>query len=105
MIIGNLRHRVSIYQPAAGVDAIGQPTVGFTLVEAGVFADVRYLSGLEAIQAGMDVSTVKASILMRNRAMTAGMQINFGSEIFRVKAVLHDPRRRAVTAVCEVSND
>lgn len=103
MSIGNLNRLVSIQCRAAGQDAAGQPNGTWTEL-AGVWANVRYQSGVEAMKADASVSTAKASIRIRRRTdVTAAMRVVYGSTTFEIKAVLPDEQDRAYAfLVCEV---
>lgn len=101
--IGGLREQGTILQPATGQDEIGQPTNGWTEFATGVWADVRYLSGLEAIKAGAEASVVKASIRVRWRAgVTSAMRFVIGATTFQIKSVLPQPGRKYLHLACEV---
>ena len=105
---GSLNSKVILQSPADGFDEIGQPvTTWVDVVIDGTLdnkipADVRYQSGLSAIKAGADVSTAKASIRLRHRAVNAGQRIKQGDTVFAIQAVLPDARRVYVDLVAEV---
>lgn len=103
VMAGQLRRMVALQSPATGADALGQPLTGFTSVAA-VWADVRHQSGAEAIRAGAEVSTVKASIRLRRRTdVAAGWRVTLDGQAYEVRAVLQDAARREFTdLVCEV---
>lgn len=70
-----LNHRITLQRPASGEDDHGQPAVGWADV-ATLWADIRHLSGLQALKADAQVSTVRASIRVRTRAdLVAGMRV------------------------------
>ena len=96
-----LDRRVTIKQRATGQDAIGQPVDTWTTV-ATVWANKRYVSGLETIKGGADVSIVKASIRIRYiTGIDAGMRIEDGTEVFDIEAVLLDRAAGRVDLVCK----
>ena len=95
-----LRHRVTLQQLQAGQDAIGQPSRVW-INAADVWADIEYQSGLSAIKAGGDVSLSRASVRIRQRAVSAGDRILHGSTVFNIQAVLPTARRVYVDLVCE----
>lgn len=100
---GQLRNQIKLQAPASGEDALGQPTVGWNDVVT-VWANIRHMSGSEAIRAGMEGSTVKASIRIRYReGVTPAMRVLYGSTVYRILAVLPDGGREFVDLVCEVS--
>lgn len=103
MEIGKLNRRVVIQQLTAGQDEIGQPVTAWTAL-ATVWANIRYLNGLETIKADAQTSVVKASIRIRRRTdITAAMRVVFGATTFEIKAVLPDEQDRERTdLLCEV---
>ena len=99
-----LDQRVTLRSRTAGQDAIGQPVLAWTDV-CTVWANVRYNTGAESIKAGADVSTVKASIRVRDGSgATPAMQAVHGAVVFEIKAVLPALRKGYVDLVCEVPN-
>jgi SPP1 family predicted phage head-tail adaptor len=101
--IGMLDRRVVIEAPPTAQDAAGQPSGSWTTV-ATVWANIRYLSGVEAIKAGATTSQAKASIRIRRRTdVTAAMRVTLGSTVFQVLAVLQDEAgKRWTDLACEV---
>lgn len=100
---GILTERINILRPAAGTDAIGQPT-GTPELVAAVWASIKHPSGLAAIKAGADVSIVKASIRIRYRTgLDAGMWVEHGAARYDIKAVLPNRAEGYVDLVCEVA--
>jgi len=102
MRAGQLRHKVKLQTLAAGQDAIGQPTMVWTDV-ATVWADVRFVSGLETVKSDAPVSIARCSIRIRARAgVTAGMRIAEGSVFYNIQAVLPDTTgKRYLDLACE----
>lgn len=103
MQAGSLNRRVTLQQPAAGFDELGQPIPGWTDV-ATLWADIRMKSGLESIKASAPVSVVQASIRVRYSAgITAGMRVVHNLVAYEIKAVLPDVGgREYVDLVAEV---
>lgn len=102
MEIGRLRSRVTLQSPSTEEDELGQPIPGWVDV-ASVWADIRNVSGLDAIKSGADVSIVRASARIRYRAdVTAAMRLVFGATAYAITAVLPDQRRKYLDLVCEV---
>ena len=99
-----MRHRITIEQLSAVQDGLGQPVRTWNAVATAISADVRYLSGLQAIKADATTSVVKASIRLRYRPLHAGMRVLFENTTFDVRAVLPDARKAYVNLVCEVVN-
>jgi SPP1 family predicted phage head-tail adaptor len=90
MRAGQLRHRLTLQQLAAGQDEIGQPVQTWTDV-ATDWGDVRFLKGIEAVKAGAPVSVADCSIRVRFRAgVTAGMRYVEGSTVYDIQTVLPD---------------
>ena len=93
MSAGQYDTRISLERKRGGQDAAGQPLQGWLIFAAGVWADVRHLSGLEAIKAGADTSTTRASVRIRWRTgIDAGMRVVSGATTYEIKSVL--PNRR-----------
>ena len=61
MSIGQMRHRITIEQLSAAQDGLGQPVRTWNAVATAISADVRYLSGLQAIKADATTSVVNAA--------------------------------------------
>ncbi len=90
MPIGKLKHRVTVQQLTSGQDSIGQPQTSWTTV-ATVWADVRYLNGLEAVKAGAEVSSAQASVRVRKQSdFTPAMRIVHSGVNLQIKAILPD---------------
>lgn len=100
---GQLSTAITIQRRAPGVDALGQPLAVWTDY-AMVWANVRHLSGAEAIKSDTITSTVRASIRVRWLAgITAGMRVNASGVLYEILAVMPDMARREFTdLVCEV---
>jgi SPP1 family predicted phage head-tail adaptor len=94
---------VTLQRPVEGQDSIGQPLPGWADV-AQVFANIRYLNGVESIKAGAETSTARASIRIGYRTdLTSAMRVSIGETVFQVKAVLPDEtERQHVDLDCQV---
>ena len=103
MQAGRLNRRCTLQSPSQSVDALGQPTPGWTDV-ATVWGDVRLRSGLESVKAGAVVSTVQASVRIRYRTgINAGMRVLVDAVPYEVVAVQPDVGgREYVDLVCQV---
>ena len=103
MLISKLNRLVVIQQLTAGQDAIGQPTQVWAAL-ATVWADIRYLNGIETVKSDAPVSVAKASIRIRRRVdVTAGMRVALGTTYFDIRAVLPDEQsRERLDLACEV---
>lgn len=99
-----LNDRVTIKRQGATRDALGQEIVNdWVTVSADTWANVRYLSGTQAIKADAQTSIVRASIRLRYRTdIAAGMRATFGSTVFEIEAVLPDSKKVYVDLVCKV---
>lgn len=102
MQAGKLNSYVLIRKPTSAQDADGQPVETWVKV-AGVWADIRYLNGVESIKSGQDVSVAHASIRIRWRTdVAAGMRAIFGTTVFDIRAVLPNLEdNQSVDLVCE----
>ena len=88
MYAGQLKNKVTIQAKTDTVDAIGQPINTWVDV-ATVWADIRYLSGLESIKSDADVSIAKVSVRVRYRAdIKPSMRAVCDGVIYQIKAVL-----------------
>lgn len=96
MIIGRLRHRVTIQQPAVGRDAAGSPTRGWVTLGI-VWAEVRTPQGFE--RTAQEVDQVKASLTHTVRlrkpsfTVTPACRVRWGSRALEVQSV-SDPDNR-----------
>lgn len=104
VMIGKLDTRISIMQRTGAVDAIGQPLPDdWAAYCPPVWANLRYNSGAESIKAGADTSIVKVSMRIRHLAgVTAGMRVEYGGEVFDIKAQLPNRRKGYTDLVCEL---
>ena len=76
-------------------DDWGQPMPDAWVERCRVWSNIRHLSGSEAIKAGAEVSTVRASIRIRFRSdITAGMRVLIGLTVYQIDAVMPDLARR-----------
>ena len=101
VVAAKLNSRVSIQRLVETPTGTGGTTVSWSDV-AEVWADVRFVNGLEAIKSEFPVSIAKVSIRVRWRAdVDATCRVVSGSTIFDVKAVLTDSHHRYVDLVCE----
>lgn len=101
---GQLRNQIKLQARASGSDELGQPVESWVDVVT-VWANIRHMSGAEAIRAGATGSTVKASIRIRFReGVTAAMRVLYGSTAYKILAVMPDGGREFVDLVCEVDS-
>ena len=104
MRAGSLKDRVSLQAPGTAQDDEGQPIPSWTEVTK-LWANVRYVSGIEAVRAGSVASTSKVSIQIRKRAgVLPAMRIEDSQGVkYQIEAVLPDMQARdRINLVCEV---
>ena len=104
MQAGKLKDYVSLQTPGTVQDAFGQEIPGFTEVTK-LWANIRFISGIEAIKADTPTSIAKASIQIRKRAgVLPNMQIvDADGIVYRIDAVLPDKEHRdRINLPCEV---
>lgn len=90
MRAGKLKSRGMLQVRGTTQDAAGQPTAAWVDV-APVWADIKFLSGLESIKSDSIASVARASIRIRYRAgVKADMRLVFGADVFDIRAVLPD---------------
>jgi len=95
MQAGRLNTRCVIQRRTGGTNDWGEPLPEGWETHATVWANVKHLSGSEAIKADAEVSTVRASIRIRYRSdITAGMRVLIGAAVYDIEAVLSDTARR-----------
>ena len=95
MQAGRLSTRCVIQRRTGGANDWGEPLPDGWETHATVWANVKHLSGSEAIKADAEVSTVRASIRIRFRSdITAGMRVLIGLAVYQIEAVMPDMARR-----------
>ena len=104
MQAGRLNTRCVIQRRTGGTNDWGEPLPEGWETHATVWANVKHLSGSEAIKADAEVSTVRASIRIRFRSdITAGMRVLIGLVPYEILAVQPDVAGRVyVDLVCQV---
>ena len=103
MRAGQLTRSITIERKGSGTDDVGFPSAAPETV-ATAWANIRYLSGSEAIKGGAETSMAKVSIRIRYRTgIDAGMRVKYGATVYEIHAVLPDEQRREyLDLVCEV---
>lgn len=98
-----LNQQVRIQQRTSAVGDDGTPVDAWTDV-CTLWADIRHLSGLELARADTQMSSVRASIRVRQRpGITAAMRVVYGSTVYAIHAVLPDLQDRIhMDLACEV---
>jgi len=95
---GKLNRRATIQQKTVTYDELHQPTGEAWVDLATVWADVRHVSGIEAVRSGADTSVVQASIRIRYRpGLDADMRVLCDGKTYDVRAVLDDVAARKYT--------
>lgn len=104
MKAGDLRNRITIQAQSNVQDETGQMLTTWTAI-AQVWASIKHVSGISAIKAGMDTSSVKASIRIRHRSgINAGMRVLHGATVYSIEAVIPDGQRTFIDLVSVVKD-
>ena len=102
MSAGKLNQRVTLSGLSAGSDALGQPLQSWVDV-ATLWADVRFVSGIETIKAGREISPSRASVRMRRRSgITRQMRARIGGVEYDIVDIVPSADRAWLTLICEV---
>lgn len=102
MSAGKLNQRVTLSGLSAGTDAIGQPLQTWVDVTT-TWADVRFVSGIETIKAGREISTSRASVRIRRRGnVSRQMRVRIGGVEYEIVDVVPSVDRAWLTLICEV---
>ena len=92
-----LNRRVRIEQRAPGQDQTGQPSGDWVLFVT-LWANVRLLSGIDAIKADAQVNRTRASIRIRYRTdITCAMRAVCDDMVFQIEDVLPNLATREYT--------
>lgn len=104
MQAGRRNTRCVIQRRTGGTNDWGEPLPEGWEEHATVWANVKHLSGSEAIKADVETSTVRASIRLLYRTdITAGMRVLIGTAVYDIEAVLPDmAQRKHVDLVCKL---
>ena len=102
--LGKFDKRVTLQSPPVTNDALGQPIDAAWVDVTSLWADIRHVTGLEAIKADAPTSRVQASVRIWHRAgVNAGMRLVKGSAVYNIEAVLPSDGT-FLDLVCEVIN-
>lgn len=102
MSAGKLNQRITLSGLAAGTDALGQPSQTWVDV-ATTWADVRFVSGIETIKAGREVSTSRTSVRIRRRSnVTRQMRARIEGVDYDILDIIPSADRAWLTLICEV---
>lgn len=97
MQAGLLNSRIEIWHNIPALDQTGA-TVQQWAVFLSRWANIRHVSGSQAIKGDTQTESVKASIRVRFcTQIKAGMQVRYGGAIYQIDAVLHDFQRKTYT--------
>ena len=100
---GQLRNLIAIQKLGTGVNEWNEPDPDSWVEHAKVWASVRHLSGTESIKAGVDTSTVRASIRIRWRTdITSGMRAVHMGNLYDIEAALPGAKREFVDLACKL---
>lgn len=105
-----LNRRITIKRRTSGQDAAGQPLGTWqnvvTTPDGKLWADIRTLSGVEALKDGLDTARVRSSIRVRYRTdIAAGMRVEYQGVAHDIMAVLQDDAgREYTTLLCEAAS-
>jgi SPP1 family predicted phage head-tail adaptor len=106
---GALRQRVTIVAPTATQDSTGGFSLSDYTTVLETWAEIRTLTGNEALGAGTEVSTVLKLVTIRyptSVTITAAMQVVFQGRKFQILAVLNpDERPKKLVLRCVELND
>lgn len=109
MSAGKLNRRITVQRRSAGLDAYGQPSLGWTsLLE--VWADIQPIGGREKLRAMAYESTITHSVTVRFQSAfmpvieADGWRILYGSRIFQISAAIDkDDKRQYIVFDCTES--
>ena len=99
---GKLNHRITLSGLSTGTDDLGQPLQSWVDF-ATVWADVRFVSGIETIKAGREISTSRASVRIRRRAnVSRQMRARIDGVEYDILDIIPSADRAWLTLICEV---
>ena len=99
---GKLNRRITMSGLSTGTDDLGQPLQSWVDF-ATVWADVRFVSGIETIKAGRETSTSRASVRIRRRAnVSRQMRARIDGVEYDILDIIPSADRAWLTLICEV---
>ena len=99
---GKLNRRITLSGLSTGTDDLGQPLQAWVDF-ATVWADVRFVSGIETIKAGRETSTSRASVRIRRRAnVIRQMRARIDGVEYDILDIIPSADRAWLTLICEV---
>lgn len=100
---GKLNRRITMSGLSSGTDALGQPLQSWVDF-ATIWADVRFVSGIETIKAGREISTSRASVRIRRRAnVSRQMRARIDGVEYDILDIIPSADRAWLTLICEVA--
>ena len=100
---GKLNHRITLSGLSSGTDELGQPLQAWVDF-ATVWADVRFVSGIETIKAGREISTSRASVRIRRHAnVSRQMRARIDGVEYDILDIIPSADRAWLTLICEVA--
>lgn len=99
---GKLNRSITLSGLSTGTDDLGQPLQEWVDF-ATVWADVRFVSGIETIKAGRETSTSRASVRIRRRAnVIRQMRARIDGVEYDILDIIPSADRAWLTLICEV---
>ncbi|MBF6630655.1 MAG: phage head closure protein [Comamonas sp.] len=105
MRAGELRDPIHIQRKTGGRDEwnLPLPEGWENITVKPIWANVRHLSGSEAIKGDKETSTVRASVRIRwRKGITAGMRVLHDGMTYDIEGALPGPGRQHVDLVCKL---
>ena len=100
---GKLNHRITLSGLSTGTDDLGQPLHSWVDF-ATIWADVRFVSGIETIKAVREISTSRASVRIRRRAnVSRQMRARIDGVEYDILDIIPSADRAWLTLICEVA--
>lgn len=100
----HLDQRIVLQQPSTEQDSTGQPLATWTDF-ALLWANIKHQSGISAIRAGMDSSTVKASIRIRHTTgIHAGMRVLHDGTYYNILSVVPHADKKYTDLISSATN-
>lgn len=96
-----MNEKITIQAPPTTKDAAGQVVGGWTDLVT-VWSDIKWQTGAEVLRAGLPVSTVRISAMVRERSdIDNTMRLLHKGKLYDIKSVLPSDDRRFMFLVCE----
>lgn len=96
-----MNDKITIQAPPTTKDAAGQIVGGWSDLVT-VWAGIKFQTGAEVLRAGLPVSTVRISALVRERSdIDNTMRLSHKDKLYDIRSVLPSDDRRFMFLVCE----